>query len=90
MQETLRQQKIESDQAFLLVENKFSENQKEALARVDEMERKWMANYEAIQAQNKQYYEDSSKALDARVGGEQAAVAGSLQAKGINAGVIAT
>ncbi len=89
LQESLAAQKRESDAAFKWIETKFTDNQKAALARVDEMESKWMENFNKIQEQTAEYYKDQSSALDASLGWEQAWLAGSMAAKWVNEWVIA-
>lgn len=89
LQDALAAQKRETDAAFKWIETKFTDSQKNALARVDEMEKKWMENFNNIQEETKKYYKDQSSALDSSLGWEQAWLAGSMAAKGINEWVIA-
>lgn len=88
LQDTLYNQKAESDKEFALVKGKFDEYQQEALDRIDKMESEWMNNFNELQSQNKEYYKMQTEALNSRVWWEQSWVADSLAAKWINEWVI--
>jgi len=67
LQDTLYNQKAESDKEFALVKGKFDEYQQEALDRIDKMESEWMNNFNELQSQNKEYYKMQTEALNSRV-----------------------
>lgn len=88
LQANLEQAKLKLDAQFATIQDKFTEAQQASLSRINEMEANWMENYNKMNQLNEEFYITQNKALDERVGWQQAGIAAELSGKGIASGVI--
>lgn len=84
LQDELRANKAAIDAEFSVVKNKFDENTKASLSRIDDLEKTYMAQLNNIKGLQSDYYDTQMQATNDRVAGEQAGLTNKLSAAGVN------
>lgn len=84
LQDELRANKAAIDAEFSVVKNKFDENTKASLSRIDDLEKTYMAQLNNIKGLQSSYYDTQMQATNDRVAGEQAGLTNRLSAAGVN------
>lgn len=84
LQDELRANKAAIDAEFSTVKNKFDENTKASLERIDKLEETYMAQLNNIKGLQSDYYDTQMQATNDRVAGEQAWLTNKLSAAGVN------
>jgi len=84
LQDELRANKQAIDAEFSTVKNKFDENTKASLERINNLEETYMAQLNNIKGLQSDYYDTQMQATNDRVAGEQAGLTNKLSAAGVN------